>query len=64
VAISPWLGDVVRDPARSWSLVIAGVATVVPGVWELRSDPELRRQWTRSGRPDKPDVPGVCRVGG
>ena len=49
VAVSPWLVGVVRDPAMTASLVIAGVATVVLGVWELRSDPELHRQWTRSG---------------
>ncbi len=49
VAVSPWLVGVVRDPAMTWSLVIAGVATIVLGVWELRSDPELHRQWTKSG---------------
>lgn len=48
VAVSPWLVGVVRDPAMTWSLVIAGVATVVLGVWELRTDPELHAQWTRS----------------
>ncbi|MEX5746632.1 SPW repeat protein [Massilia sp. X63] len=49
VAVSPWLVGVVRDPAMTWSLVVAGVATIVLGVWELRSDPELHRQWTHSG---------------
>ena len=48
VAVSPWLVDTVRDPAMSWSLAIAGVATVVLGLWELRSDPELHKQWTSS----------------
>jgi len=48
-AISPWLVGVMRDPAMTWSLVIAGIATIVLGVWELRSDPELHQQWTRSG---------------
>ncbi len=48
VAVSPWLVGVVRDPAMTWSLVMAGLATVVLAVWELRSDPELYRQWTRS----------------
>jgi hypothetical protein len=38
-----------RDPAMTWSLVIAGIATIVLAVWELRSDPELHQQWTRSG---------------
>ena len=49
VAVSPWLVGVVRDPAMTWSLVVTGAATIVLGVWELRSDPELHRQWTRSG---------------
>jgi hypothetical protein len=49
VAVSSWLVGVVRDPAMTWSLVIAGIATIVLAVWELRSDPELHSQWTRSG---------------
>ena len=49
VTISPWLVDTVNDPAMTWSLVIAGIATIVLGLWELRSDPELYRQWTDSG---------------
>lgn len=49
VAVSPWLVGTVRDPAMTWSLVIAGIATIVLGMWELRSDPELHRQWTKSG---------------
>jgi SPW repeat len=49
VAVSPWLVGVVRDPAMTWSLGLAGIATVVLGVWELRTDPELHQQWTRSG---------------
>lgn len=48
-ALSPWLVDGARDPGMTWTLVAAGVATVVLGMWELRSDPELHRQWTRSG---------------
>ena len=47
-AISPWLVGVMRDPAMTWSLVVAGIATIVLAVWELRSDPELHQQWTRS----------------
>ena len=49
VAVSPWLVGTVRDPAMTWSLVIAGIGTIVLGTWELRSDPELHRQWTRTG---------------
>jgi succinate dehydrogenase/fumarate reductase cytochrome b subunit len=48
VAVSPWLVETTRDPAMSWSLVVAGVATVVLGLWELRSDPELHSKWTAS----------------
>ena len=48
VAVSPWLVGVVRDPAMTWSLVLTGIATIVLGVWELRTDPELHQQWTRS----------------
>ncbi len=49
VAASPWLVGVVRYPAMTWSLVVAGLATIVLGVQELRSDPALHRQWTRPG---------------
>ena len=51
VAVSPWLVGTVRDPAMTWSLLIAGIATIVLGLWELRSDPELHSQWTNSGAP-------------
>ena len=44
--VSPWIVDTVADPAMTWSLVIAGIATIVLGLWELRSDPELQSQWT------------------
>jgi hypothetical protein len=45
LAISPWvpaLDD--RGPMMSNS-VIVGVAVVMLALWELQSDPELRRQW-------------------
>ena len=45
VTISPWMVDAVNDVAMTWSLVLAGIATIVLGLWELRSDPELYRQW-------------------
>lgn len=45
VTISPWMIDAVNDVAMTASLVLAGMATIVPGLWELRSDPELHRQW-------------------
>jgi len=49
VAISPWFVDVNQDLAMTTSLVFSGIATVVLGLWELRSDPELHQQWTRTG---------------
>ena len=49
VAISPWLVKTLPDRAMTASLLISGVATVVLGLWELRSDPELHSQWTKSG---------------
>jgi hypothetical protein len=49
VALSPLLVGTLRDPAMSWSLLAAGIATIVLGWWELRSDPELHEQWTGSG---------------
>ncbi|HEX8477836.1 MAG TPA: SPW repeat protein [Telluria sp.] len=49
VFISPWFVDVDQDYAMTTSLAVSGIATVVLGLWELRSDPELYRQWTRSG---------------
>ncbi|MEH6436301.1 SPW repeat protein [Massilia sp. DD77] len=49
VAVSPWLVGAVPDRAMTTSLLVSGLATVVLGVWELRSDPELHSQWTNSG---------------
>ena len=46
VVVSPWLVGAAQDAGMTWSLVIAGIATMVLGMWELRSDPELHRQWT------------------
>ena len=47
VAASPWL--VTSNRMMSASLLIVGIATIVLGLWELRSDPELHRQWKRTG---------------
>ena len=49
VAVSPWLLDIIPDRTMTTSLLVSGLATVVLGLWELRSDPELHRQWTKSG---------------
>ena len=49
VALSPWLLDIIPDRTMTTSLLVSGLATVVLGLWELRSDPELHSQWTKSG---------------
>jgi succinate dehydrogenase/fumarate reductase cytochrome b subunit len=49
VAVSPWLIGVVGDRAMTSSLLIVGIATVVLGLWELRTDPELHSQWAGTG---------------
>lgn len=49
VAVSPWLVQTMTDRAMSTNLLVVGVATVVLGLWELRSDPELHRQWKGTG---------------
>ena len=48
-AVSPWLVGTVPDRMMTTSLLVSGVATIVLGLWELRSDPELHRQWTKTG---------------
>ena len=45
VAVSPWLVDVVADRAMSTSMLVTGLATIVLGLWEMRSDPDLHQQW-------------------
>lgn len=49
VAASPWLVGTVPDRSMTTSLLASGLATVVLGLWELRSDPELHRQWAKGG---------------
>lgn len=49
VAVSPWLIGLVQDRPMTWTLLVVGVATVVLGVWELRTDPELHAQWQGTG---------------
>ena len=49
VLVSPWvplLGD--RGPLTASNIVV-GIAVIVLGMWELRSDPELHRQWAGRG---------------
>ena len=45
VAVSPWLMGIVGDRPMSTSMLLVGIATVVLGLWEMRSDPELHQQW-------------------
>jgi succinate dehydrogenase/fumarate reductase cytochrome b subunit len=48
VAVSPWIPAMAdRGPMMSNSLIV-GIAVVVLALWELRSDPELHRQWADS----------------
>lgn len=49
VAVSPWLIGVVYDRALTASLLVIGLATIVLGLWELRTDPELHAQWAGTG---------------
>jgi ABC-type enterobactin transport system permease subunit len=48
-AVSPWLVGVMHDRAMTASLFIVGIATIVLGMWELRTDPELHSQWIGTG---------------
>ncbi|MDQ1813823.1 SPW repeat protein [Massilia sp. CCM 9210] len=45
VAVSPWIPAVAdRGPMMSNSLIV-GIAVVILALWELRSDPDLHKQW-------------------
>lgn len=47
VAVSPWVPAFAdRGPLMS-NHVLVGLAVMVLGLWELRSDPELHAQWAR-----------------
>jgi ABC-type enterobactin transport system permease subunit len=48
-AVSAWLVGVMHDPVMTSSLLIVGVATIVLGLWELHTDPELHSQWVGTG---------------
>jgi hypothetical protein len=49
VAVSPWLIGVVQDRPMTTSLLVVGIAAIVLGLWELRTDPELHNQWAGTG---------------
>ena len=51
VAVSPWALQVAGVASITTNFVIAGLAVVVLGLWELRSDPELHRQLLGTERP-------------
>jgi hypothetical protein len=44
-AVSSWVIGANHDRAMTTSLLVVGIATIVLGLWELRSDPELHSQW-------------------
>lgn len=48
VAVSPWVPAFADRGALMTNHVIVGVAVLVLALWELRSDPELHKQWARS----------------
>ncbi len=45
VAVSPWIPAMADRGTMMNNSVIVGLAVVVLALWELRSDPELHRQW-------------------
>ncbi|QNA87857.1 SPW repeat protein [Massilia sp. Dwa41.01b] len=45
VAVSPWLVGVVPDRPMSTSMLVVGIAAIVLGLWEMRTDPDLHQQW-------------------
>ncbi|MDQ1922131.1 SPW repeat protein [Massilia pseudoviolaceinigra] len=45
VAVSPWIPAVAdRGPMMNNSLIV-GIAVIILALWELRSDPDLHKQW-------------------
>ena len=47
VAVSPWVPALADRGPMMGNSVIVGAAVVLLALWELRSDPELHRQWAR-----------------
>lgn len=45
VAVSPWVAALADRGAMMTNNIIVGVAVIVLALWELRSDPELHKQW-------------------
>ncbi|HEY0490981.1 MAG TPA: SPW repeat protein [Telluria sp.] len=48
LAISPWVPPFAGAGAMMSNSVLVGIAVVLLALWELRSDPELHRQWAGS----------------
>lgn len=45
VAVSPWVALLADRSSMMISNIIVGIAVVVLALWELRTDPELHKQW-------------------
>lgn len=45
VAVSPWVEAFADRNAMMTNCVIVGAAVAILALWELRSDPDLHRQW-------------------
>ncbi len=51
VAISPWVPAMAARGPMMTDNVIVGVAVLVLALWELRTDPDLHKQWAGTGSP-------------
>lgn len=51
VAVSPWILGTSGASDLMANSILVGVAVVVLGLWELRSDPELHDQWAGTHSP-------------
>jgi len=49
VAVSPWVLGLAVNTELMWNSVIVGVAVAVLALWEMRTDPELVKQWPGAG---------------
>jgi len=48
VAVSPWVAVTADRGDMMTNSLIVGIAVVILALWELRSDPDLHRQWAGS----------------
>ena len=49
VAVSPWVPALADRANLMTNNVIVGIAVLVLALWELRTDPELHKQWAGTG---------------